>query len=114
MKRFTQHPLTGVSDATTGRIPGFGTASANEMVRINETLWKSHEEQRGKDAAEAAQRVTHYTTKAIQDAYMKVGNIAYGPSITGEDYRAIQGETKMKAINGFNDAKSSDEYWKYK
>ncbi|WP_146057270.1 MULTISPECIES: hypothetical protein [unclassified Streptomyces] len=114
MKRFTQHPLTGVSDATTGRIPGFGTASANEMVKINEALWKEHETRKGRSAAEAGHGIEESTRTAIMDAYTRTGNVVYDQAVAGTDFRAVQQSTKSKASDGFDSVKSSHEYWNYR
>ncbi|NJQ14739.1 hypothetical protein [Streptomyces bohaiensis] len=37
-KRLSQHFLTSVTDTTVGRVPAFGTAAGNEMIRANESM----------------------------------------------------------------------------
>ncbi|WP_130796755.1 hypothetical protein [Streptomyces otsuchiensis] len=114
MKRFTQHLLTGVSDATIGQIPGFGTASANEMVKINEALWKDHEEQKNKDAAEAARNAKESTSKSIKAGYVNSGSAVYDPTKSGANKHLTQTITEARAQNGFEAARTSHEYWHYR
>ncbi|WP_103504394.1 hypothetical protein [Streptomyces sp. SM14] len=112
MKRFTQHLLTGVSDATIGQIPGFGTASANEMIKINDALWKDHEAQTGKDAATAARSIENITRESIKVAYANTGTTIYESATN--DARIDQGATKSRAQSGFDAARRSNEYWNYR
>ncbi|NJQ06801.1 hypothetical protein [Streptomyces lonarensis] len=69
LKRASQHLLTGITDATFGQVPGFGTAAANEMVSANNELWSEHEKRTRRNAAEDARTLEEITVDSAADAY---------------------------------------------
>ncbi|NJP65114.1 hypothetical protein [Streptomyces spiramenti] len=108
-KRLSQHFLTSVTDSTVGRFPGAGTAAGNEMIRVNESLWREHDRKLLQEAKDQREAIRGSTRDQVSVAYSDVMDSATASlRYTEDDRKHYRDAASLGARSGFNE--TSAEY----